>query len=331
MFIVEEGNFVMWRIKPDKIKELESEFKKRGVYGASSIATETKIPLPSLQRMLKGEWFRSSSNLRGLFTPLAVTLKERGEQSSENIRLRVDALISEYCDGKEYRDGKDPEQNNSGESAPPPPITPVTTNILTFSPFFPMDQCMEGIAQAKQVCFLSTWLVLSDSLLQPLLDRAIDDSVETRILLLDPASSHVALRGIDLISSQLAAMEDPADIKAAIREAKRSVHKNIMNSLDNISHRASRRQNGARLEVGVYDTTPSMTLLIMDGYVCQGCHRRDHKGSSLPHILYTRDAAPALYQADSNHFDAIWNSRTTYRYDIAAKKIVRNRPLSQEL
>lgn len=274
--------------------------------------------------MLKGQWFRAASNLRGLFTPLAVALKERGEPSAENIRLRVEALISEYCDSK------DAEQNNNGESDRPPPTPPVTTNMLTYSPFFPMEECMARIAQAKQVCFLSTWLVLSDSLLQPLVDRAIGYSVETRILLLDPASPHVALRGIDLNSSLLAAMEDPDEIKAAMKEARKSVHENIMNSLNNISHRASRRQNGAHFEVGVYDSTPSMTLLIMDGYVCQGCHRRDHKGSSLPHILYTRDSAPALYQADQNHFDAIWNSRTTCRYDIAAKKIVRNAPLSQK-
>ena len=320
----------MWRIKPDKIEELKSEFKKCGIYGASSIATETKIPLPSLQRMLKGQWFRAASNLRGLFAPLAVTLKERGEPSPETIRLRVEALISEYCDSKEYSDGKDAEQNNNGEAGQSPPPPPATTNMLTYSPFFPMNECMGRIAQAKQVCFLSTWLVLSDSLLQPLVDRAIDNSVVTRILLLDPASPHVAKRGIDLISSLLAAMQDPDEIKSAIREARKSVHKNIMNSLDNISHRAARRQNGAHFEVGVYDSTPSMTLLIMDGYVCQGCHRRDHQGSSLPHILYTQEQCPALYQADKNHFDAIWNSRTTYRYDIAAKKIVRNAPISQK-
>ena len=313
----------MWRIKPDKIEELRSEFKKRGGYGTSNIAAITDIPLPSLERMLKGQWFRSAANLARLFKPLVV--EEQGEQSPSAVSDRVNVLIEKYC---EY---KTAPQNSDGNSLPSlSPASPIiSTNILTSSPFFPMEACMEGIAQAKQVCFLSTWLVLSDSLLQPLVDRAIQDAVETRILVLDPASPHVAHRARDLNSSRLASMGNADRIEAAEAAAQAEVYANIMTSLESISNRASHHPNSNHLEVGVYDSTPVMTLLIMDGYVCQGTLRRDHMGSSLPHILYTREQNPALYQADINHFNAIWNSRTTYRYDIAKREADRSASLAQ--
>ena len=86
----------MWRIKAEKIKELENGYKKKGIYGASNIAAETKIPLASFQRIMKGQWFRDSSNLRRLFEPLVTA--GCGEQ------LTVDILINAYCESKTAQD-----------------------------------------------------------------------------------------------------------------------------------------------------------------------------------------------------------------------------------
>lgn len=308
----------MWRIKPDKIGELRNEFKKRGGYGTANIAAITEIPLPSLERMLKGQWFRSASNLARLFKPLAV--EGQGDSLPSDRSDRVNVLINTYCENKTAPDAPD--------ATSPIPSSPA--NLLASSPFFPLSECMDRIAQAKQVCFLSTWLVLSDSLLQPFANRAIQDTGETRILLLDPASPHVAWRGRELHSSRLAVLEDD-QIKAAEEAARAEVYANIMTSLESISNCVSHQSGCKRFEVGVYDSAPTMTLLIMDGTVCQGILRRDHKGSSLPHILYTQEQNPALYQADLNHFNAVWNSRTTYRYDVASRETDRGASLLQIL
>ncbi len=194
---------------------------------------------------------------------------------------------------------------------------------LTSIADFPMPECMARIRQAKRVFFLSTWLVNKESLSQPLVSNAMERSGETRILILDPSSPHVAHRGIDLSCSKLAALKESDAIKAAEEEARESVHENITKSLKEISILASHLENCERLGVRVFDSTPTMTLLIVDGYVCQGFHWRDHQGSSMPHIEYTQEQNPRWYQAATEHFNAIWNSRTTSRYDICAREIVR--------
>lgn len=196
---------------------------------------------------------------------------------------------------------------------------------LTSCASFPLSECMERIAQGSQVSFLSTWLVNKESLAQLLVGSAFERSGETRILILDPRSVHVACRGIDLISSKLAAVEGSDGIKAAEKNAKAKVQADVKNSLREISDLAPYRQNDERLKVRVYDSTPTMTLLIVDGYVCQGFHWRDHQGSSKPHIEYTQEQNSLLYQAVMDHFNAIWNSRTTYLYDVAERVIKRER------
>ena len=207
----------------------------------------------------------------------------------------------------------------------PPSGVPVPTpqeSPLTSVANFPMSRCMEKITQAEQVCFLSTWLVLREGLAQLMVGNAAERVGKTRILILAPDSPHVVCRGMDLIASKLAAMKNPDEIQLAIERAGAKVRAEIETSLEDISDMAPPPQSGPSLEVRVYDSTPTMTLLIADDYVCQGFHWRDHQGSSQPHIEYAREGDTLLYQAVIEHFNAIWNSRTTYPYDIAARKIV---------
>lgn len=209
----------------------------------------------------------------------------------------------------------------------PQPLEPSVVNPpksrLVSSASFPVSECVERIAQAKHVAFLSTWLVDQESLGKLLVQGAKERSGETRILILDPDSPHVAFRGIDLNTSHLTELEDDDQIRAAEEEARAGVHFNIINSLREISRLASHRQKCERLEIRVFNSTPTMTLLIVDGYVCQGFHWRDHQGSGMPHIEYTQEQNPRWYQAAMDHFNAIWNSRTTSRYDISAREIAR--------
>ena len=210
------------------------------------------------------------------------------------------------------------------------PVYP-STGRLKSSPSLPVPECMKEIAKAERVCFLSTWLINKESLAQILVGNAIKRSGETRILILDPRSLHVTCRGIDLNTGRMAELEDSDEIKALEKNAKAKVRADILNSLREISDLAPLRQSEGRLEVRVYDSTPTMTLIIADGYVCQGFHWRDHQGSSKPHIEFTDEYEPLLYKAVMDHFNAIWNSKTTYRYDIATREIIRSATLSETL
>jgi hypothetical protein len=109
----------MWRVKAERLKELENAFKKQGVFGASNIATETRIPLASLQRIMRGEWFRNSTNLRRLFATLVVA--GCGEQ------MTVDILIDEYCESKTVR--------NEDEQKPADVFEPSLSCLLMYFKF----------------------------------------------------------------------------------------------------------------------------------------------------------------------------------------------------
>jgi hypothetical protein len=80
------------RIKTEKIQDLRRAFNLRGLVGDSSIATETKLPSSSVQRMMKGGWVRDAANLRRLFAALVVAGCDE--------KLTVDILIDEYCENK---------------------------------------------------------------------------------------------------------------------------------------------------------------------------------------------------------------------------------------
>lgn len=211
-------------------------------------------------------------------------------------------------------------------SFPPSPAESpsLSDSGLTSSDIFPMDKCRAKLATAGEVCFLSTWLINREILPSLLVDSAVKGGARTRILVLDPHSLHVVQRGIDLNISRFDELQDSEEIEAEKEAARKRVNDNILGSLQEISALAPRRQPCERLEVRVFDSTPTMTLLIVDGYVCQGFHWRNHQGSSRPHLEYTQERNPLWYQAALEHFNAVWDSKTTSPYNIGTGYIHRD-------